>query len=219
MTFTLQQLSNNKSELIMNSNKAAKLKLDSKKQAYISFGNRNHYVSIKMSETQAEDIIMLSCNVINNLLLPDFITFEIRIVKNEIILGPYIGLLLRNHDETLDEIRLEKMLMYVMNYSNLSGAVVVFALDKVDTIKKIIKGYCYNPISDCWQIGIFPYPCAVYRTIGLNNEWKNHFLSTIGDRLFNNQYFNKRQMHSWFSDNKTISFSLKVLFFCEYHKL
>jgi hypothetical protein len=49
------------------------------------------------------------------------------------------------------------------------------------------------------QKGIFPYPKAIYRTIGLSPKWKGHFLSVIGDKLFNSRFFGKWEMYQWFS--------------------
>lgn len=203
--FTLKQLPNTRSEFILNTNKAIALGLDRKKQAYISFGSRKHYVDVKVSDSLTEDNILLSKNLADQLLFPEYTTYEIRTDKNEITLGPFIGLLVKNKDESLNENYLDKMLLHVRDYAKLNGAIVVFALDKVDSSKQLIEGYCYNPLSGYWQRGVFPYPCAIYRTIGLDTQWKNHFLSTIGDRLFNNRYFNKREMHEWFSADPSIN--------------
>ncbi|MDD4698987.1 MAG: YheC/YheD family protein [Oscillospiraceae bacterium] len=100
---------------------------------------------------------------------------------------------------------LEKMMVYVKKYSELHGAVVVFALDRIDIDKQIIEGYCYNPIENRFEKGTFPYPCAIYRTIGLNGTWKDHFRVAIGDKLFNSQYFSKWKMHQWLSVDTEIN--------------
>lgn len=197
--FSIKEVVNDSSDFIINSKTSVEIKLDRKKQAYISFGSKRHYVNIKVSDSQAEDVVLLSENVINDLYLPNYITYEICVNKNEIILGPFIGLLARNEDDRITEAFLNKMMIYTRGYSEVNGALVVFALDKVDRLNRMIEGYCYNPVAGCWQRGTFPYPSSIYRTIGLSKEWKDHFLSVIGDRFFNSCYFNKRKMYEWFS--------------------
>jgi hypothetical protein len=96
-------------------------------------------------------------------------------------------------------------MVYVKKYAKLHGAVVVFALNKVDQANRLIEGHCYDPVKKCWRNGIFSYPAAIHRTIGLSREWKNHFLSVIGDKIFNSRFFNKWEMYQWFSKEPEIS--------------
>lgn len=202
--FRLKVVVDSRSDFIINSKKAAEARLNRKKQAYISFGDKRHYVNVKVSDSLVDNEILLSQNVIDSLHLPDYITYEIRINKNEIKLGPYIGLLIRSEDGKLTDGRLNKMLLFAKEYSELHGALVVFALDRVDSVNRLVEGYCYNPLENTWKRGVFPYPSSIYRNIGLSREWKNHFLSAIGDTVFNNRYFNKREMYDWFSGHPAI---------------
>ncbi len=196
------------SVLVINPGKAVEIGLGRKKQAYISFGSQKHFVDVKMSDDISEDNILLSQNIIDELHLPDYPVYETCTGKNEMVIGPFIGLLFSAEDESLTEGRLNKLMVYVRDYSKLHGAIVVFALDKVDTANRLIEGYCYNPIRDCWQRGIFPYPSSIYRVIGLSEQWKNHFLSIIGDTVFNNRYFSKWDMYEWFSSDKRINYHM-----------
>jgi glutathione synthase/RimK-type ligase-like ATP-grasp enzyme len=188
------------SELIIHPAKATEIDLGKRKFACISFGNQKHYVNIRITDELSPENILLSQKLIEALHLPDYPVYEISLTYNEILIGPYIGLLLSNEDNKLTTSRLNKMLVYVSEYAKLHGAVVVFALNKVDPANRLIEGYCYNPIKNCWQRGLFPYPSSIYRTIGLSAKWKNYFLSAIGDNIFNSRYFNKWEMHQWFSN-------------------
>lgn len=197
--FRLREVADSHFDFTINSKKAAEIQLGIKKQAYISFGDKKCYVNVKISDAQAEDEILLSKNVMGTLHLPDYIIYEVRVNKNEIRLGPCIGFLISSEDEKLTEARLKKMLIYTREYSKVKGALVIFALDRVDTVNRLVEGYCYNPLENCWKRGVFPYPSSIFRNIGLSKEWKNHFLSAVGDTVFNNRYFNKREMYEWFS--------------------
>jgi hypothetical protein len=192
------------SELLIHPDPAAMLGLGSRKFACLSFGNQKHYVKIKINQELSPKNVLLSQNTVAQLYLPDYPVYEISVKQNEIIIGPYLGLLTNTEDYKLAS-RLNKMKVFLKEYAKLHGAVVVFALNKVDQKNRLIEGYCYNPVTQCWQNGTFPYPAAIHRTIGLNTEWKNHFLSVIGDKLFSSRFFNKWEMYQWFSKEPAIS--------------
>jgi hypothetical protein len=196
---TIKSNSNQHSELIIHPEKAAAIGLGAKKFACLSFGHQKHYVEIKCDPALAPENTLLSENLFKELHLPGYPVYEMQLHLNEILIGPYIGLLITNEERRLTSSRLNKLLIYVREYAQIHGAIVVFALDKVDRESRLIEGYCYNPVKKCWQPGTFPYPAAVYRTVGLCAAWKNHFLSVIGDKIFNNPFFNKWEMHQWFS--------------------
>lgn len=188
------------SELVIHPDKAAMIGLERIKFAYVCFGSRKYYVNVKKDSGISRESILLSQKVMDELHIPDYPTYEICAKGKEIIIGPYIGLLASTRNEKLTESRLNKMMTYVREYHKLHGAIVVFALNSVDTENHLIEGYCYNPEGEKWQKGIFPYPSAIYRSIGLNERWKNHFLSIIGDKIFNSRYFSKWEMYQWFSE-------------------
>ena len=204
-TIIIKTISDNQSELIIDPKRAAELNLITKKNVYICFGNQKHYVHIKISDDVLYQNILISKKLMNEMHLPEYPIYEIAVNKNEIIIGPFIGLLISDDDKNLTASFLNKMMVYIRKYSELHGAVVVFALNKVDTNNLLIEGYCFNPIENCFQKGVFPYPSAIYRIVGLNDIWKNHFLSTIGDKIFNNHYFSKWEMHQWFSVDTEIN--------------
>ncbi len=196
---------NQNSVLAVHPQTAAAFSLSGLKFASVSFGNRKHYVEIKMNPEIAPENILLSQNLIEELYLPEYPSFEIRLNLTEIVIGPYIGLLLSNTNNRLTTSRLNKTTVCLKEYTKLHGAVVVFALDKISKESQLIEGYCYNPVKKYWQPGIFPYPAAIYRTIGLNAEWKNHFLTVIGDKIFNSRFFGKWEMYQWFSKEPLIN--------------
>lgn len=193
------------SELFIHPEKAALIGLENIKFGYISFGSQKHHVKINLDHSMSGENVILSQNLIQELHLPDYPLYEIRVNRNEILIGPYIGLLISNEDNQLTSSRLNKMMVYVKEYPKLHGAIVVFALNKVDKENRLIEGYCYNPVKLYWQKGVFPYPSSIYRTIGLGVEWKNHFLSAIGDKVFNSRFFNKWEMVQWFSKEPGIN--------------
>lgn len=196
---------NKYSDLVIHPNLAKELKFERKKHAIICFGNKKQAVNIKLSLEIAEENILISQKMMNELCLPAYPTYEIICKNNEIIIGPFIGLLLCEEDKKITSAFLSKILVYAKKYAEINGAIVMFALNKVDTLNFTVEGYCYNPIRNEFQKGVFPYPTAIYRTIGLSEKWKSHFLFAIGDNVFNHYYFSKWEMYEWFSADKELS--------------
>ncbi|QGU95876.1 hypothetical protein GOM49_12945 [Clostridium bovifaecis] len=185
--------------LIINHTNALQLGLVMKSCVYISFGTEKQYVNIKICENISNNEIYLPQKIISALRLPLYVQFEVKVKENQIILGPYIGILLTKDSNKINEGSLRRLLNYVLDYPKLHGAVVVFALDKVNKNNHTIEGYCYNPSLNSWNFETLSYPQSIYRRVGLNPSWKNHFLSSIGDTLYNNYYFNKFEMYEWLS--------------------
>jgi glutathione synthase/RimK-type ligase-like ATP-grasp enzyme len=186
--------------LTVNPKKATDLGLGNRKFAWIRFGNNRQYVQIVLDRENAPEHLGLSPDLIKALSLPDYPVYEVAYAADQLIIGPYIGLLAVREEQRLTGRRLRKMTACLKEYAGLHGAVVVFALDQVDRKRCRIEGYCYNPATNSWQKGVFPYPAAICRSIGLSPEWKNHFGAVIGDTMFNSSFFSKWQMHQWFSE-------------------
>lgn len=203
--FSIKTSPDQHSELAIHPDSAAALGLGDKKFAHLCFGNRKQHVNIKLNRDISPAAVRLSQNLIGQLHLPEYPLYELRLNQNAVIIGPYIGLLVSTEDHRLTSSRFTKMMVCLKEYAGLHGAVVMFALNKVDRENRLIEGYCYHPVKKCWQKGIFPYPAAIYRTIGLNAAWKNHFLTEIGDKIFNSRFFNKWEMYQWFSKDPAIS--------------
>jgi glutathione synthase/RimK-type ligase-like ATP-grasp enzyme len=191
--------------LVINTKVAESLNLINKKVSYIAFGAAKCYFEVRISDKLEDNTIQISNDIIEYLKTPKYLRYEIKHDGDGIFLGPAIGYLLSKNKKSITPKRLRSALAYVSHYNLLNGAVIIFSLDCVNKDNHTINGYCYNPKNNSWEEGVFPYPSAIYRRLTLDNNWKNHFLSVIGDNLFYNYYFNKWKMHQWFSKDKEMS--------------
>lgn len=203
-TVTIRATDEKGSGFALSPEKAAALGLGGRKCAVLRFGNIRCFTEIEQRKELGSDSVLMARRLMDQMHMPDYPVYELAAEDNEIVIGPFIGLLFSEKNKRLTVSRLDACKVYVREYERLHGAVVVFALDKVDTASRLIEGYGYNPGKDTFEKGIFPYPAAVFRTIGLSSKWKNHFLSAIGDRFFNYPYFNKWQMYRWLSDDAAV---------------
>lgn len=181
------------------------LNIQQKKCMSIRFGCRSCYANIEFDDTLKKGSIRLSKDLTDNLYIPLFPDYEVAVRQNEMLIGPFIGLLYSKEDKNLSEKALNHFIKYMGDYQKINGAVVIFTLDQVDKEKLQINGYCYHPGLKTMQKGVFPYPSSIYRTVGLSSEWKAHFLSVLGDTIFNSRYFSKWEMHRWFQNDKKLS--------------
>ncbi|MDP4088591.1 MAG: YheC/YheD family protein [Bacillota bacterium] len=193
-----------KPEMIINEKLAEKLVLTKKLRGFVSFGTQKKYVDISISDLVEETEIKLSSEVIEELHIPEYPIYEIRVRGNEIIIGPCIGIAASRKAESITKRMLKEIALHTLDYTNIHGAIIVFSLDMVNKEKRLIEGYCYNPQKDSWEKGVFPYPRAINRKTHMNEKWQNHFLSAIGDNIFNNYTFDKWDMYGWFSKEEDI---------------
>lgn len=195
-TINIKAFSDNGFVLKINSKLYLSLGFSRKLKCCVSYGTQKCYVFINISEDAGDFDLYLSQNVIDYLYIPDYPDFEIRIKGEEIIIGPHIGVIA---DEQLTDLYLEYALEFIPEYSKLHGSIIIFTPDKVDQSKRLIEGYCYNPKSKSWVRGTFPYPLSIFLKPLLDTDLKNHFLSIIGDSIFNNFFTDKYKMHKLLS--------------------
>jgi hypothetical protein len=174
-----------------------------KKLAYVRFGIKCCEVKIETSKEIGPQEILLSYEVIEELKLPTSLMYEAKVYKNEIILGPFIGLLAERTDEALQE-TVDNLKSYIYGYENIGGAVVAFSIEGIDMSKLTIKGYIYNPQKDTWEKGVFNYPASIFKKVNLSRTIRNHFQSMLGSTVFNNYVFNKWQAYQWLENFETI---------------
>lgn len=203
--YTIRSIDDKEATFTIHPNTSDNLGIGRKRVVSLSFGSMRIFANINQDSAVPKEEIWLSNKVLADLYLPTYLKYEIIVNRNEIVIGPYIGLLMSKEGRKLTASRLEQLKIYVKYYNELHGAVVAFALDKVDTSSRLVEGYCYNPISKTYEKGIFPFPSSIYRTVGMSDYLKNCFLSVIGDRVFNNQYFNKWDMYQWISKDTDLN--------------
>lgn len=186
--------------LHVNPEKLEELNLKNEKNLYLSFGSKKQPIELKIDGTINKNEIILSKKIIDALHLPSYINYEIVKKDNEIKLGPCIGILLRKHEASINDNILRSSLLYTMDYASLHGAIIIFALDGIDKVNKKIHGFCYNPNTDSFEEGTFPYPNSIYRRISYSSLWRNHFIDVIGNSIYNSYYFDKLETYNYLSE-------------------
>jgi hypothetical protein len=126
------------------------------------------------------------------------LSYEMAFDKNNLVLGPYIGILAVNREERLRQI-VNRLKSYLISYEEIGGAVLVFSEDGVEEDKRLIRGFMFNPENRSWVEGTYPYPAAIFKRTRIEKNLRNHLQSLLGDRIFNNYVFNKWEAYEWLS--------------------
>lgn len=170
----------------------------------LHFGLQEMEVFCKYSNSLSENEIGLSRNIIEEMQLPIGIDYEVSFQKDGIVvIGPFIGVLIKDSTNILnDRRRLRNRL--VKQSASIRGVVIVFSWDDMDQENRKINGFYYNPSSEKWEEGTFPFPTVIVRRTRLSTEKTNYFKNLYGRRFFNSGSFNKWQMYQLLRSNKDL---------------
>ena len=191
------------SRITLHSNVMKTLEISPMEFIQIHFGLQKCEVKVVSSNLINEKEMVLSCDVIDHLMIPITQEYEIRYDQSGIHIGPIIGIVVGKNLKKLDE-KVQKLVRYVKNYHKIGGAIIAFSNEGIDREKKRIIGYLYNPIKKKWEKGIYPYPLAIFKRNLLNKDLQQHFESVIGKRIFNSSTFNKWEMYIWFKNSSDL---------------
>jgi glutathione synthase/RimK-type ligase-like ATP-grasp enzyme len=182
--------------ICINANHAKSIGIHNKKITYIRFGIRCCEVKTSFYEELEESKILLSQDIIDYLGIPLFPDYEIVLKNNEIIIGPFIGILSERTEGGL-RLNVNNLKSYLYNYGKINGAILAFSSEGINQFSQLIRGYVYNPETESWEEGTYFYPASIFKRVGLVKELRNHFRSLLGDAVFNNYVFSKWQAHAW----------------------
>lgn len=127
--------------------------------------------------------------------MPDTIPYKVRFEDRSIHLGPIIGFLFVTKHKSLTPEFLSAYKCYLLSYTDVKGLVFIGSVEGIDIENQTIKGYFYQPDSDePWVEGVFPYPGALYRRVGIPKRKFDSLVMHMGDRTFNTYFFNKWEL-------------------------
>lgn len=201
MDFTIQLTSNsiNDGSLTLNPDLAKSFGITGSTSKRIRFGSKSDQINVHLSNDLQQNEASLSAAIMDKLGIPPSCSLEIKQTGNEILIGPFIGLLASYYQSSIKK-NLHHLLDYLFHYREIKGAVIVFSLDTVDKINYTVKGFLYNPRTKQWEEGTFPYPSAIFvMTSSVSSAWIQHFQSIIGDTIFNDLHLNRWSIHKKFA--------------------
>lgn len=173
----------------------------------LSAGKRQVSVKIVLKKDLNENELMISQDVMEELLLPTDVKYQVKVDKDCIKVGPVIGLLMTKNAEGLTKGALKELLNYCLIYPQINGLIIAFSLDDIDFEGQKVKGYYYNPSLKAndggWKEGVFPFPDSIFQRMYIPEDMRHKLKENTNNCIFNSNYFNKWDFYSMISKFET----------------
>jgi hypothetical protein len=166
----------------------------------INAGSKTIKVNLVLVSDLGKDEIKISVDVLNYLSIPTNLLYQIKTDKENITIGPVIGLLMAKENSKLTEKKLDNQLIYTELYESFKGLLYVFSFEDIDFKESLIEGYYYEPNyydkKGYWKKGVFPFPSAIYNRILLSKVKEKKLKEALGNKIFNSSRFNKLDFYN-----------------------
>jgi len=166
----------------------------------LNFGKFTKTLTVQTDNSLDIGTIVVPRKLSNDLSLPS-LPYEYYFQENQLFIGPVIGMLILPRYKKNLSLQLPRL----ANYDKIRGLVYLFNQSDIDTKTNTITGHYYNPETNNFATGKFPYPNAVFRrTPTLSKNFK-HLQKHVGDAIFNHPYGNTNKLDFWKMFTKRLS--------------
>ncbi|PLT27802.1 YheC/YheD family endospore coat-associated protein [Peribacillus deserti] len=158
-------------------------------QGSLCFGTRRHTIRFQTNSIINKNEMAISLNCFKELGVPEFIKFDLKVEGDNLIIGPYVGLLIGASNKRLLR-KLPSLLNYTRDYQAFGGAVMAFSIEGMKPGE--INGFLYNPDKNEWQEYVGAFPAAIYKKVLLTKKvYKLLSIEEIQPKIFNSHTFSK----------------------------
>lgn len=180
---------------------AQKLGIYETMERKICFGSRKLLAQVELCEGLPKNVASLSSDIMSEINIPENCRFEIQQKEDEIHIGPFIGLLAGYSHESVKN-KLDNLYDYLLHYQDIKGGIIAFSIEKTNKENLTVEGYVYNPLTKCWDKGVFPYPSSIFvMTSSVSSKWMKHFKSILGNSIFNDFNYNNWEIEKLLSSS------------------
>jgi hypothetical protein len=162
---------------------------------FVSAGRKRSRVEVIIDRDLDEFELGMSEDVFDELSIPCDISYQVRLEKNTVKIGPVTGLLMAISEDSLTRVRLKKLQDYCTIYSEVQGLIIALSVEGIDFDKLQVKGYYYNPELKertlAWKEGVFPLPDSIFQRTDIPEDVRLRLKKETNNRMFNSNYFNK----------------------------
>lgn len=147
--------------------------------------------------------ISISKDLVENMHIPVDMVFQLFIMNDQVVIGPTIGFLLGDKNQTYNLKYMQKYKDRLEEYKSFGGLVIAFSPRSVNWNKKIAYGLVYDPLTKEWRYDSTPIPSVIYRrNFHQDEKLISKLREMTNNNLFNSHHFNKSDLHSM--QNETI---------------
>jgi len=206
MLYNITRDKNSKDQLIVPENFMKGTKFFKKSSFNIKAAGKVAKIELIKSQKLENNQILLSGNVLDQLMIPEGIDYQILVEKDCIRIGPVIGLLMTSTKSRMSKGTLAKLMSYTLIYPEVGGLLVAFSTDCIDFENNTVQGYYYdNNFTGRglpWVSGTFPIPESIFSRTMLSNDIMDKLKEETNNHIFNSHFFNKWEFWNKLSKNK-----------------
>ncbi|PLT27791.1 YheC/YheD family protein [Peribacillus deserti] len=158
----------------------------------LHFGQSITKLEIVINNVIDKGTLIIPQKISNNISIPE-VSYHFYFQGNHLYLGPVIGFL----PERLFYNNPKKLKMRLAKYNHIKGLIFIFRKKNINKAKKTIRGLFYDPVSQSFIKGSFPYPSAIFTRVRIKNKEYSYLKEQIGDRIFNYPYDNVDKFKFW----------------------
>ncbi|MCM3570955.1 YheC/YheD family protein [Neobacillus mesonae] len=163
------------------------------------FGSWTQNVQVQVKSDFPDEKIGLPKHWKDVYTIPDTLPYVLKRDNTTLKLGPVIALIVFSDLKDMTILEMNKYRAYFSDYPNIQGLVYLCGWNTIDTRKKQIKGFYFDPnvngSSNHWKSGTFPYPGAAYNRQNLPKNVFDDLQTTMGDCIFNS--FSPGSFNKW----------------------
>ncbi|MFX3674868.1 MAG: YheC/YheD family protein [Paenisporosarcina sp.] len=180
-----------KDAILINHATFALMKID-QSTIILQYGSFSKTLNILLDDKVSDREIQLPTHLSNNLSIID-LPYEYVVKDNHIQLGPIIGFLV--YPRYIEDSK--QQLLRLKDYDIIKGLIFMFRPNEIESKKNTLSGYYYDPSSNEFKQGIFPYPSVVFNRIPLRKKRYRQLKKRVGDNIFNYPYRNIDKLTFW----------------------
>lgn len=195
MLYNITRDKSSKNQMIVPKNFMKEVGLIKKNSVNIKVAGKAHQIEMIKSNELENNKILLSENVLEQLMIPDGVDYQILVEKDSLRIGPVIGLLMTSTKTRMSKSTLAKLMSYTLIYPEIGGLLVAFSTDSIDFEEKTVEGYYYDNNFKGkglpWVAGTFPIPDSIFSRTMLSEDTVNKIKEETNNHIFNSNFFNK----------------------------
>lgn len=183
--------------------------------AMIIFGKKTTYAKVirlkGISAVNGKDytnpaIIGITNKLKETLLINENITYRFISEKDQIKIGPVIGLLLGCKPHLYTPEYMSRYTDRLSIYRSIGGLICGFSINSIDWNNNSAHGLFYNDLSNSWQYSDLPLPEVIYRrNFHTDSETLNKLITATDNKLFNSFRFTKYDLYEYVKKNSDLS--------------
>ena len=139
--------------------------------------------------------VFVSSELVRRMQIPMDFVYQMKFETEKVMIGPTIGFLLGEKNHFYNPEYMEKYNDRFSEYEKFGGLVIAFSTRSVDWDRKMVYGFIYDPMNNCWKYGSAPIPSTLYRrNFHQSQKSINQLKELTNNNLFNSYHFKKSDL-------------------------